>query len=244
MDSIMSLKKNEEPFVRITMVQDVEIRHLQFPKGEIQRIYKFKGKIIPRIPLAGHYIDQHNSLDLIDKDLRNIIEWLALAKEVFESLDEIKHFQEPDLKKNLLLKSLFVSIVTIYGKCFTEAKGRRFMLERKHVPEEYKYLHDYLMDTRHNFAAHKGIYAFDTSELCLIISGTKKNPDMKLYSERNQINYKMDAGEIEKCQELCGHLRGFLKNKIENLIEKIFAEKINTKPYSYWISRKDKITTV
>ena len=236
--------KKGDPLVRVAMADDVEIRHVLYPDGEVQRIYRYKGNIIPRIPLTGHYIEQCNSLDLLDKDLRNVIEWLGLAKEIIENLDEVKHFENPDLKQNLLLKSLFVSTVTIYGKCFTEAKGRRFMLERKHIPDEFKELHDTFMKTRHNFAAHKGEYKYDTSELCLLLSSTKRKSKFKLYSERNQINYRMNENDLDNGVNLCNALRAFLHAKKEKLIDKILEEKIHTKSIEYWMSRKGQKTEV
>ncbi|EJQ0795070.1 hypothetical protein NYD82_004218, partial [Cronobacter sakazakii] len=145
------LKK--EPLVRVSEEGGIEIRKIQYPDNTVERIYKQKGVILPRIPLKGRFVEQYVALQLLDKDLRNVIGWEGIIKNICDNLNQEQHFTHPDLEKNLMLKSLFISKVITYGKCFTEAKGRRFTLQRSNVPEQYRDLHDLIMNIRHNFAA-------------------------------------------------------------------------------------------
>ncbi|EHL5601258.1 hypothetical protein KD351_002810, partial [Escherichia coli] len=70
----MSKLKNE-PLVRVSEEDGIEIRKIQYPDNTIERVYKQKGVILPRIPLKGRFVEQYAALQLLDKDLRNVIGW-------------------------------------------------------------------------------------------------------------------------------------------------------------------------
>ncbi|HDJ9612904.1 TPA: hypothetical protein PRS10_004695 [Escherichia coli] len=239
----MSKLKNE-PLVRVSEEDGIEIRKIQYPDNTIERVYKQKGVILPRIPLKGRFVEQYVALQLLDKDLRNVIGWENIIKNICNNINREQHFIYPDLEKNLILKSLFISKVVTYGKCFTEAKGRRFTLQRKHVPEKYRDLHDSIMNVRHNFAAHKGEFEYDQCGLVLILPGTKKKRCYHIFSELNQINYGNNEEDDERFFMLYDSLRKVIKEKRDKLIEKIYAEKIHTQTMEYWLSRIGKETEI
>lgn len=237
-------KNNSQPMVRVKIVDGVEVRHLQYQDARIDVMYKEDGIVLPTIPLSGHYVEQYISFMLLDKDLRNVVLWCEMIKDITDSLDKEQNFQEPDVKKNILIKSLFVSMVTIYGKCFTEAKGRRFKLERKLIPEEYKELHDGFMNTRHNFTAHKGDFKYDTGQMNLLLRGKKKKMHGHIFSELQQVNFMSNDNDLEKAIKLCEHLRNILRDKSNQLLSKIYEEKIYTKDIKYWLGRNKKTTGI
>lgn len=237
-------KLKSEPFVRVSEEDGIQIRKIQYPDHSIERIYKQKGVTLPRIPLKGRFVEQYVSLQLLDKDLRNVIGWEGLIKKIYDDLNEEQHFIQPDLEKNLLLKSLFISKVITYGKCFTEAKGRRFTLQRNNVPEQCRDLHDEIMNVRHNFAAHKGEYEYDQGGLALILPGTKKKRYYHIFSELHQINYGTNEKDNARFLQLYDSLRDFVKGKQDKLIEKIYAEKIHTQTMRYWLDRSGKETEI
>ncbi|EKK4066497.1 hypothetical protein ACN1T9_001318 [Cronobacter sakazakii] len=236
------LKK--EPLVRVSEEGGIEIRKIQYPDNTVERIYKQKGVILPRIPLKGRFVEQYVALQLLDKDLRNVIGWEGIIKNICDNLNQEQHFTHPDLEKNLMLKSLFISKVITYGKCFTEAKGRRFTLQRSNVPEQYRDLHDLIMNIRHNFAAHKGEFEYDQCGLALTLPGTKKKRYYHIFVELHQINYGTDEEDNERFLKLYNSLRVFIKEKQEKLIAKIYAEKIHTQSMTYWLSRTGKETEI
>lgn len=237
-------KKREEPLVRVVELDGFEIRYIQYPDSSIERIYKQAGKIVPRIPLSGHYIEQYTALMQLDKDLRNVLGWNELAEEILQNTDNEKNFNEPDLKKNLILKSLLVSKITTYAKCFTEAKGRRITLNRANVPEEHRSMHDDLIQARHNFTAHKGDSMYEVSGMSLLLPGKKKSMYCHLFSELNQANFYSEEKGFEETKKLCESLRAYIKGKQEKLLKKIYTEKIHTKPISFWLSRNGKQTEI
>ncbi|MBM6634529.1 hypothetical protein JTF12_09285 [Leclercia adecarboxylata] len=237
-------KTKKEPLVRVSEEDGIQIRKIQYPDNTVERIYKQKGVTLPRIPLTGRFVEQYVALQLLDKDLRNVIGWEGIINNIYSNLNEEQHFIQPDVEKNLLLKSLFISKVITYGKCFTEAKGRRFTLQRNNVPEKYRDLHDSIMNIRHNFAAHKGEYEYDQGGLALTLPGTKKKRYYHIFSELHQINYGTDEENNERFLELYSSLREYIKEKQEKLIKKIYAEKIHTKTMEYWLSRAGKETEI
>lgn len=237
-------KKREDPLVRVVELDGFELRYIQYPDTTIERIYKQGGKIIPRIPLSGHYIEQYIALMQLDKDLRNVLGWNELAEEMLHGMDQEKNFNEPDMKKNLILKSLFVSKITTYAKCFTEAKGRRITLNRANVPEEHRSMHDDLIQARHNFTAHKGDSMYEASGMSLLLPGKKKSMYCHLFSELNQANFYSDEEGFEETKKLCESLRSYIKGKQEKLLAKIYDEKIHSKPISFWLSRNGKKTEI
>lgn len=239
----MSKLKNE-PLVRVSEENGIQIRKIQYPDNTVERIYKQKGVAIPRIPLKGHFVDQYVALQLLDKDIRNVIGWEGIIKNIRDNLNEEKNFIHPDLEKNLMLKSLFISKVITYGKCFTAANGRRFMLQRNNVPEQYRDLHDFIMNIRHNFAAHKGEYEYDQCGLALTLPGTKKKRYYHIFSELHQINYIINEEDDERFLRLYNSLREFIKEKQDKLMRKIYSEKIQTQPMEYWLSRTGKETEI
>ncbi|MGE9640368.1 hypothetical protein ACQP3J_25030, partial [Escherichia coli] len=60
----MSKLKNE-PLVRVSEEDGIEIRKIQYPDNTIERIYKQKGVILPRIPLKGRFVEQYVALQLL-----------------------------------------------------------------------------------------------------------------------------------------------------------------------------------
>lgn len=237
-------KLKDEPLVRVSEVDGFELRTIQYPDNSIERIYKDKGIILPRIPLKGRFVEQYVALQLLDKDLRNVIGWEDIIKEICDGIDKQENFNKPDVQKNLMLKSLFISKITTYGKCFTEAKGRRFTLQRSHVPEQYKDLHDSIMNIRHNFAAHKGEFQYEQGRLSLTLPGTKRRRYYHIFSEIDQINYGIGKGDNERIMRLYQSLRDFIKEKQDKLIKKIYEEKIHTHSMEYWLSRVGKETEI
>ncbi|EIV8728819.1 TPA: hypothetical protein OZW26_004643, partial [Escherichia coli] len=92
----MSKLKNE-PLVRVSEEDGIEIRKIQYPDNTIERVYKQKGVILPRIPLKGRFVEQYVALQLLDKDLRNVIGWENIIKNICNNINREQHFIYPDL---------------------------------------------------------------------------------------------------------------------------------------------------
>lgn len=72
-----------------------------------------------------------------------------------------------------LLKSLYISSIVTYGKCFVQAQGRRVKLEHKDVfsqRDSFEKQHLEIMEQRHQYIAHAGNTNHEHSKAVLIIS--------------------------------------------------------------------------
>lgn len=85
---------------------------------------------------------------LIEKDLQDILGFIDILLELITSKED---------KNDLLIKGLSRVIAVTYGKCFTQADGRKIKLNAEIIPKEHKNIHDELMNMRHNYVAHAGI---------------------------------------------------------------------------------------
>jgi hypothetical protein len=232
------------PLVRTRMNGDVEIREILYEDGKTENIFRRKGKILPKIPLSGHIIDQLRAMYLIEKDLRNVIQWVEIVKNTAESVDLSDDFMMPNVEKNSIMKSLLVSLVTFYGKCFTEANDRRFSLHKKNVPGDLKWIHEKIMNLRHNFAAHKGEFEMDECRFSLVIVPGKQSAKFEIYSTLTQINHYLQEDEMSALVELCNRLREHVVGRINKALELVKKEKVYPKGLDYWLERNGKKTSV
>jgi hypothetical protein len=218
------------------------IRHTDFTHS---RIYNRNGKILPRILLEGHIIDQMRAYKLLEKDLRNVIFWAEKSKEIISNQEiNFDNNEGKHLENGLLLKGLFVSIVTIYGKCFTTANDRKFTLSERDVPEEYREFHKVMMHTRHNFAAHKGDYLFEECKVALVID--KKVKTVRVFSELQQPHFVTDSSERNNKTliALCEELRKVLNQKYANADRKLRAEVVFTNKLDFWLKHNGQTVNI
>lgn len=164
-------------------------------EGKAENRYFFRGKSAYRFPITSARSKQCAGYKLIERDLRNLLSWHELLTDLVTELhddlpqDYANLQRQGDPKKNNHAKALFVAILSIYGKLFTQAKGRRVKLEPDIIKNpDLRGLHDELMVFRHNFAAHSGeekseeainVYAF------VVVDGQVKH---NLFTEMSQPN--------------------------------------------------------
>jgi hypothetical protein len=127
--------------------------------GEPHNKHFYKGQRAQRIPITSERTKSLAAYALVERDLRMVREWII-------RLDELNKPEITDLKdgwnvtaksnpENNLAQGLFVAAVTFYGKCFSEAEGRRLKLEKRVVvPAEFTDTHERVMEFRNNFTAH------------------------------------------------------------------------------------------
>lgn len=61
-------------------------------------------------------------------------------------------------KKQITERSLFISSIITYGRCFTQTRGRGTKLEKTdNIKPKYNQLHEYIMGLRNEYIAHAGI---------------------------------------------------------------------------------------
>jgi hypothetical protein len=118
--------------------KDWNVEEVLDPKtGEPHNKHFYKGQRAQRIPITSQRAKSLAAYALVERDLRMVREWII-------RLDELNKPEITDLKdgwnitaksdpENNLAQALFVAAVTFYGKCFSEAEGRRLKLEKRDV---------------------------------------------------------------------------------------------------------------
>jgi hypothetical protein len=119
----------------------------------------YRRKQLPTKILNNRSSKNYIGYELIKADLKNIVEWAKLTI-------ELKANNIDGSIKNATLKSLFISIITTYWKCFGDTKGRNgTKLNKKMLAKEHRSVHDTMKRLRHNFTAHSGDDPFESGYL-------------------------------------------------------------------------------
>ncbi|MEN5342671.1 hypothetical protein ABE599_03115 [Achromobacter mucicolens] len=209
--------------------------------GKVHRIYSYKGKPCRRIELTGRLVDQLRGYLLIEKDLRNVIEWLGQLNAEIEKVSPVAGRAtqvwkvNPDRKQGLLMKALFVAALTFYAKGYTKCEGRPVKMERKQLDEEFRGVHDEVMRYRHNFAAHSGSEKIEHVSIALVIPSRSKRPvNPEIFVELNQPEAGLLLPGKRSMLDLCEHARGVVKAKAETLLNKIAQEEVAAKGWDHW----------
>ncbi|EGR1757958.1 hypothetical protein ACWO0M_004683 [Vibrio parahaemolyticus] len=137
-----------------------EIRAFYDPeRDELINTVKFRRKVLPTKVLNDKISQSYVGYRLIKSDLESVLEWAKVSVTILEK----KSKSESDKR---VLHSLFVSMVTMYWKCFADTKGRhRMKLNPKWIDDKHRHIHEHLKNIRHNFAAHSGSDPFESGYL-------------------------------------------------------------------------------
>lgn len=116
----------------------------------------------------------------------------------------------------IAMECISLSIIILYGKCFTAANRRRVKLEAsmlKTANNEIRKTHKELMEARDNFVAHAGYTQLESFEFMLCY-------DNELTLQRSRDNYKILGGQLFEQKSMLPLLEHILI-KIEKILEKI-----------------------
>lgn len=234
--------------VKIENRQGIEIRTIRDDNGKLSRLYREKGKLLPRLLLEGFYIEQMKAFRSLDKDLRNIQTWVKILNDLNIKNDfEKNRYPTMDNEDAAVSKGLFFAILALYGRCFTGAQNRKFTFDKKHVPEKYREFHEELMHARHNFAAHKGDFEDENCQIALVVN-IKKNTLRPLFFSELQQPYMahtlLDNGHENTLVNLCIALRDVVAEKYEGVCTKIIDGFVRTKTLVYWKNIDVKIVNI
>ena len=125
-----------------------------------------------------------------------------------------------------IIKSLWITSVIIYGKCFTSSKGRKIILDEKNFFKtnfKLKSLHKDLMTLRHNYIAHAGNSIFENIEPRIRLA----NRDGILFPHLVYQGYTLkgfDKNVALNFIDLINEILIWLEQKIENVGSLILDE--------------------
>ena len=129
-----------------------------------------------------------------------------------------KYLEKLEIEKDIIITSaLTYSLISMYGKCFTDAtQSKSPKLEPEKIFEEnsnHLNTHNFLIDLRHNFIAHRGDTQNEVEAAYLLIPKQQGDPHVK-YEQRKRMNL-----DIEKRKETL-LLVDYLLPKVEEKIQK------------------------
>ncbi len=196
--------------------------------GKAHRAYCFKGRPCNSVVVKSRKALKLSGYTLIEKDLRSCLSWL-------EEIE--KRHDEPPQKNQIasygrnrenyiLIKGLFVSLITFYGKCYTSCEGRKVKLERSNLQSEFHGVHDYLMMLRHNFAAHSGSELIEQARVVIAYSFHKRSQKLYLqtYRELEQPDLATPKEGDATIRDLLLHARSIAESKISKLSDDVQNE--------------------
>jgi len=135
-----------------------------------------------------------------------------------------KYLEKLEIEKDVIISSaLTYSLISIYGKCFTDAtKSKSPKLEPKQIYEEgsnFLMTHDYLMDLRHNFIAHRGDTENEVEAAYLLIPKEEGEPQVR-YAQKKRMN--LNSEKRNEISELVEFLLPIVMDKIQKSGQKTY----------------------
>lgn len=206
--------------------------------GKFEVRYFWKRNPVYKVALRGKLVEQLAGYTLIHKDLTNALRWFRRAEELVPETtkrDGHSYSLAKDRETFDLVKGLFVAALTFYGKCFTQAQGRKAQIPRDWIGAEYRKTHDEYMKYRHNFAAHSGDERLEMAETFLLVNPKKAREILPyLTTVRFQPDVMLPSAPDKKFVELVEHLLAQLHERHDALAEKILSELILPKGNEFW----------
>lgn len=196
---------------------------------EMKNRYYYQGEEADRVVLTSKLARQLCGYLLIEKDLRNIIEWFDRLKS-----NLVSEYGENDIAivpvtvlrpDAALTKALFVAAVTFYGKLFTKAEGRRVSLHESWIEDaSLRDAHQDLISARHNFTAHSGEGADEYANLIVASKRVSKGNVAKAVATELKQPVAPTADQIDLFIRLARYLQDRVMAKIAQLKQKVLEE--------------------
>jgi hypothetical protein len=136
---------------------------------------------------------------------------------LLESIEQLLQHQHNEIVRT----SLWTSIISIHGKCFTDASNAGYpKLEINDLSDNYLEIHNHLMNLRHNFIAHRGITKFESSSLFMLIP---KNDEISEKAKIRLLGLKQtfpNNDELILYKDYFLYLLELVNKKIQKSVEK------------------------
>jgi len=202
--------------------------------GQPSDTYYYKRNKVRHKILTSGLARQMAGYFMIEIDLRKVRAWL----------EEIGQPEESERRPNQvdlticppIVSGLFLAALTIYGKCFTRAEGRRVKLERKifddHQSKSHQYLksHQYFMDLRHKLAAHSGSTLLEDADVVFLMP-PKNKPNVwpMVFNIGRQVQTALSSNmetddDNPSFAELVEYVESWVSNKVNLLKKKVWVE--------------------
>lgn len=126
-------------------------------------------------------------------------------------------------KDKIICASLTYSLISLYGKCFTDASQTKApKLEPNQLFEKgsnFEETHNFLMYLRHNFIAHRGDTESEVEAAYLLVPKVEGEPQVR-YTQTKQMKFSHE--EIGKVSQLIDYLLAMIIKKIQKSGQKTY----------------------
>lgn len=155
--------------------------------------------------------------------------YLKDAVSKLSELIKIPKSERDYVTEKIYIPSLWTAIVITYGRNFTDAsKAQKPKLEIKECltpgNELFENTHNYLMDLRHNFVAHRGN---NDSELSLVFLKLPKEETTDLKKSEYRIkslrSISPSKEQLLLCLGLFDHLQKIVEEKLEKQVQRVHS---------------------
>ena len=196
--------------------------------GVWQTEYTFKGRPCRRYELVSTIASKYAAYSWIWHDLQDVKVWMEAAHKLapptgtIKSAGSVTHAFFPSGTDHRLLKAYFYAAITLYGKCFTNAKGRKLKLETSNLGQEFQEAHTHAMELRHTITAHAGS-AGEWSRPVLLVTDAMNEPHKPIYFdlELNRLGFVDDRTFPVPFLSLVEHAIGYADQKRLALFAKL-----------------------
>lgn len=196
--------------IRSKYQKDVSMRLIKVAQAKFSKDYILM--VVPKfIAKSFHsYCSMKEDLHLINRQL--------------DQLEYGKHIKE-------VSSALLYSVITLYGKCYTDAKsGKAPKLEAKRfiTDEEHIATHEFLMNLRHNFLAHRGETDSEIETAFYLIPKGESTTSRVEFMRVKQTGLRKK--KIDEIRTLIEFIKQHLSVKIQKTGEKVNKAMLNLDP--------------
>ena len=157
--------------------------------------------------------------------LNTILSDLMMAKNCIVEMQNLVNNQYSNITEHAKIvfqSSCYAQLVSLYGRCFVDAEGAKLEIKDcfPEGQERLKFLHEELMDLRHNFIAHRGGSHHEPGTLIVKVHHPSLNqpPEFALHSAKA---YAPSPESLILFNELINYLIEIVKKKMDKRTEKI-----------------------
>jgi len=174
------------------------------------------------------------SLDITESDNKLIKQYLAYV-EITADLKDVKEMlkEQIDCQNELFSYSLFISSINLYGRCFTQAHGRKTSLKADDCFQKDKELLNYhkaIIEMRHSYLAHAGETSHKKTIATLLMKVHERVivPQIQYeYLARTNLNKEENKKFIKVVDFLITHSKNKRYDKLNAFFKNITHEQMN-----------------
>ena len=172
-------------------------------------IFRRDGKECPVIAIETPQTKRLTGLLLIRNDLLYVKDALTILRKTCL-----------DTSHEVINQALWFSAVTVYGKCFTETKGRKTQLHKKdHLRDasvDEMLAHDELMTLRHSYVSHAGISLNERADVWIALHPSHTTRSIVGVFETVSSAFSVVPQKVERYMAVVG----CVLTRVDQMIEK------------------------